>query len=624
MTWLGYPNTTGMDSIDYRLVDAVTDPEGEADACASETLVRLPGGFLCYAGPEDAPAPGPPPCRTGAAVTFGSFNNPAKLSSATLDAWAKLLARLPAARLLLKGKPFAYPATRAWFLERLSRRGVAADRVELVPWSADGAAHLALYDRIDIALDPFPYNGTTTTCEALWMGVPVVALRGDRHAGRVGASLLGEAGLGEFIAGTVDEYVEIAAALAGDLARLAGLRKSLRPRIQASPLCDAPAFARKVETAYRAMWRRWCKAPTLAGKIETASRAMWRRWRDPRTRDPAGRKAAGDAGANHPRFLLSKAWGCGFWSDVSHLLGCLLLAEITGRTPVIHWGENSLFGGSAGGETFRRYFMPVNDVTIDQLLGLLDADCFPPKWSRKNLKAENVAKWDGEYSRTAAFDFLRRLEAIVVCDYYIGVVDVMPWIPAAHPLHGKSLPQIFRSLVERYLRPNATVLSRVQAFSRQHLQGAPFVAVHMRGSDKGREDPGSEAANHACMAALAEIDRSWRILLLTDDDHWFARVKGAFGDRVVTTGAQRTSTTTGLHYDPSADGARLGMEIMTDTYLALRADKFIGNGRSNVAAMIAHLRDWPPGDCMLVRPSLYATSVGIMLPSPNRFATTAA
>ncbi len=624
VTWLGYPNTTGMDAIDYRLVDAVTDPEGEADAYASETLVRLPGGFLCYGGPKNAPVPSDPPRLTTRAVTFGSFNNPAKLSSATLDAWAKLLARLPTARLLLKGKPFAYPVTRAWFLERLSGRGVAADRVELVPWAADGAAHLALYDRIDIALDPFPYNGTTTTCEALWMGVPVVALRGDRHAGRVGASLLNAAGLEEFVAGSVDAYVETAAALAGGPARLADLRKSLRPRIQASPLCDAAAFARNVETAYRTMWRHWCRAPTLAGKIETASRTMWRRWRELNTPGAAERKAAGDANANRTRFLLSKSWGCGFWSDATHVLGCLLLAEVTGRTPVIHWGENSLFGGSAGGEAFRRYFAPVNDVTIDQLLAIPDADCFPPKWDKSNLRAENVAKWDGEYSRTAAFDFLRRPETIAVCDYYIGVVDVMPWIPTAHPLHGKSLGQVYRNLIERYLRPTAVVLSRVQAFSRQHLQGAPFVAVHMRGSDKGREDPGSEAANHACMTALAEIDRSWRILLLTDDDHWFARVKAAFGNRVVTTGAQRTSTTIGLHYDPSADGARLGMEIMTDTYLALRADKFIGNGRSNVAAIIAHLRDWPPGDCILVRPSLLSTSAAILLPSPNRFATTAA
>jgi len=642
VTWLGYPNTTGLDTIDYRLVDAVTDPEGEADAFASETLVRLPGGFLCYGAPKDAPAPGPPPCladgtgtgTSAGTVTFGSFNNPAKLSSATLDAWAGLLARLPAARLLLKGKPFSYPVTRAWYLERLRRRGVAAERVELVPWAADGAAHLALYDRVDIALDPFPYHGTTTTCEALWMGVPVVMLRGGRHAGRVGASLLSQAGLADLIAGSVEDYVDTAAALAADPARLAGLRRSLRPRMAASPLCDAAAFARNVETAYRTMWQRWCATPASAGKIARAYRALWQRGReapktsdsktsdsktpDPKSPDP---NPPGGPIAGRARFLLSKSWGCGFWSDVTHVLGCLLLAEVTGRTPVIHWGENSLFGGATGGEAFRRYFKPVNAVTIDQLVAIPDADCFPPKWNAGNLTAESVAKWDGEYSRMAAFDFLRRPETIAVCDYYIGVVDVMPWIAASHPLHGKSIDEIYRTLIDRYLRPAAVVLPRVQAFSRQHLQGAPFVAVHIRGTDKSREDAGSEAANHVCLTALAEVDRSWRILLLTDDDHWFARVKAAFGDRVVTTGSQRGATATGLHYGPAADGARLGMEVLTDTYLALRADKFIGNGRSNVAAIIAHLREWRPGDCILVRPSLLTTSAAILLPAPNRFAT---
>ena len=171
-------------------------------------------------------------------MTFGSFNNPAKVSAATFDAWATLLARLPQARLLLKGKPFADAATRALFLARLGERGVAAERVELVAWLPDAAAHLALYHRVDIALDPFPYNGTTTTCEALWMGVPVVTLRGDRHAGRVGASLLTQIGLTDLIANSVEEYVEIAVALAGDPARLNDLRHSLRPRMAASPLCD--------------------------------------------------------------------------------------------------------------------------------------------------------------------------------------------------------------------------------------------------------------------------------------------------------------------------------------------------------------------------------------------------
>lgn len=259
-TWLGYPNTTGLSAIDYRLVDAVTDPVGLADGHASERLLRLPRGFLCYAGAEDAPEPAPPPCLSAGTVTFGSFNNPAKLSPATLDAWARLLARLPTARLLLKGKPFADEATRAVYLARLGERGVAAERVEMSGWLAGGANHLALYDRVDIALDPFPYNGTTTTCEALWMGVPVVTLRGDRHCGRVGASLLGQIGADDWVAGSVNDYVALAATLAADQERLRALRSALRSRVANSPLCDRAAFAHKIEVAYRQMWRDWCAA----------------------------------------------------------------------------------------------------------------------------------------------------------------------------------------------------------------------------------------------------------------------------------------------------------------------------------------------------------------------------
>ncbi len=263
VTWLGYPNTTGLPAVDYRLVDEATDPESEGGAFSSETLVRLPGGFVCYGAPDDAPVPIVPSRLPNGAVTFGSFNNPSKLSAPTIDAWARLLAQLPTARLLLKGKPFACAVTRASFLERLRLRGVAKERVELVAWLPD-RTHLALYNRIDIALDTFPYNGTTTTCEALWMGVPVVTLRGDRHAGRVGASLLTQMGLTDLIADSHEAYVETAAALAADPERLVELRRSLRPRMAASSLCDAPAFARKIEAAYRTMWQRWCAAPDAA------------------------------------------------------------------------------------------------------------------------------------------------------------------------------------------------------------------------------------------------------------------------------------------------------------------------------------------------------------------------
>jgi predicted O-linked N-acetylglucosamine transferase (SPINDLY family) len=236
----------------------VTDPPGEADALASETLVRLPGCFLCYGGPADAPVSTPPSRQATGAFTFGSFNNPAKLSGTTLDAWARLLMRLPKARLLLKGRPFCDASTSALYLDRLTRRGVAAEQVEVVAQLPDSNAHLALYNRIDIALDPFPYNGTTTTCEALWMGVPVIALRGDRHAARVSASLLTAIGMNDLVADTVEGYVEIAVALAGNPASLHELRRSLRSRMLASPLCDDAGFARKVEHAYRTMWRRWC------------------------------------------------------------------------------------------------------------------------------------------------------------------------------------------------------------------------------------------------------------------------------------------------------------------------------------------------------------------------------
>jgi predicted O-linked N-acetylglucosamine transferase (SPINDLY family) len=193
-------------------------------------------------------------------VTFGSFNNPTKVSTATFDAWAKLLSRLPQARLILKGKSFADAATRALFFARLGERGVAADRVELVPWRPGIAEHLALYHRVDIALDPFPYNGTTTTCEALWMGVPVITLRGHRHSGRVGASLLTQIGLTDLIANSTEEYVEIAVALAGNPGRLDELRRVLRPRVATSPLCDEGAFAAKMEAAFCTMWQHWCQA----------------------------------------------------------------------------------------------------------------------------------------------------------------------------------------------------------------------------------------------------------------------------------------------------------------------------------------------------------------------------
>jgi len=258
VTWLGYPNTTGLVAMNYRLVDRVTDPAGEADSRSSERLLRLKDGFLCYRPPPDAPKPAAAPALSNGFITFGSFNNPTKLSDATLDSWAALLRALPNARLFLKGFCLVDAGTRSLFEARLAKRGVTPDRLTLCGQLNEAAAHLGLYREIDIALDPFPYNGTATTCEALWMGVPVVTLAGDRHAGRVGASLLTVLGLDALIARDASDYGAIALGLATDLPLLSELRASLRARMDASPLCDASGFARSVEAAYRSIWKAWC------------------------------------------------------------------------------------------------------------------------------------------------------------------------------------------------------------------------------------------------------------------------------------------------------------------------------------------------------------------------------
>ncbi|HUA57026.1 MAG TPA: tetratricopeptide repeat protein [Candidatus Sulfotelmatobacter sp.] len=257
LTWLGYPGTTGMAAIDYRLTDAVADPSPAADALHRERLLRLPHGFLTYRPRHPPPDVAPAPSSTGGGVTFGSFNNLAKLNERVIACWARILAAVPDSRLLLKSHQLADAPTRALFHDRLVAAGIASARARLEPSIADWTAHMAVYGEVDVALDPFPYNGTTTTCEALWMGVPVVALAGDRHAGRVGASLLTEIGLDDLIAADEHAYAAIAVALARDQTRLAALRAELRSRCVAT-LGDGARFARDVESAYRAIWTAWC------------------------------------------------------------------------------------------------------------------------------------------------------------------------------------------------------------------------------------------------------------------------------------------------------------------------------------------------------------------------------
>jgi protein O-GlcNAc transferase len=259
-TWLGYPATTGLATIDWRITDARADPP-EQEVFHNEKLLRLPESFLCYHFYGSVvPAIAPPPAVARGAITFGSFNNPQKLSPPTIAAWSRILAAVPRSRLILKSLLFAEPSRREHYRAHFAAHGIAPERVELRELQTDIMDHLNSYAEIDIALDPFPYNGTTTTCEALWMGVPMVSLIGDHHAARVGFDLLSQVGIAELAAASIDLYVATAIALAGDVPRLTQLRQELRDRMRASPLCDAPRFTRAFEAGLRTMWREWCNS----------------------------------------------------------------------------------------------------------------------------------------------------------------------------------------------------------------------------------------------------------------------------------------------------------------------------------------------------------------------------
>lgn len=251
-TYLGYPATTGCAFMDYRLVDAITDPPG-SESSATEKLVRLPAPFLAYYPHPDSPPPAPPPALANGHVTYGSFNNAIKISDETIHLWSQVLNADPGARLLLKSKQFSGEGVVEACRARFAEQGVAPTRIDFEGPTHGAREHLASYGKIDIALDTFPYHGTTTTCEALWMGVPVVTLVGELHAARVGCTILRAVGLDALATPTPEGFVAMALALPEDFSRLSELRRNLRTRLECSPLFDRFRLTRGLEQAYRRM-----------------------------------------------------------------------------------------------------------------------------------------------------------------------------------------------------------------------------------------------------------------------------------------------------------------------------------------------------------------------------------
>jgi protein O-GlcNAc transferase len=253
-TWLGYLDTSGLAAMDYFLTDRFVVPR-EDEASFSETVMYLPDAHFCFSPAElDVPVVARP--DTGR-LTLGSFNNWAKVSDGTIALWSRVMTAIPDCQLLLKTKQLDNPATIRQGIERFATHGISADRL-MLETTLSRIDVLATYNRIDIALDPFPYNGCTTTVEALWMGVPVVALKGKRSVARAAEAILTVAGLPNLVAEDRDAYVQTAKILAEDRMYLSELRRGLRAMLEKSPICDCPKFAQALEGLYRRMWRNWC------------------------------------------------------------------------------------------------------------------------------------------------------------------------------------------------------------------------------------------------------------------------------------------------------------------------------------------------------------------------------
>jgi len=266
VTYIGYQHTTGMSAMDYRLTDQRADPPGATDRYYTERLVRLPRSFFCYRPAAEAPEVTPLPARTNGYVTFGSFNNFMKVTPRVIDTWVEILDRVPNSRLLLLASRGGYAERQ--ILDAAKARGIDPARIE-ISGALQRDAYYRLVQRADIALDPFPFNGHTTTCDSLWLGVPVVMLLGQTYASRFGSTALASVGVDEWIADSKQSYVETAVRWAGQLDALAAMRGELRERMARSPLLDFAGFTRALEAAYRQMWIEWCSGQSEPRLKET-------------------------------------------------------------------------------------------------------------------------------------------------------------------------------------------------------------------------------------------------------------------------------------------------------------------------------------------------------------------
>lgn len=300
-------------------------------------------------------------------------------------------------------------------------------------------------------------------------------------------------------------------------------------------------------------------------------------------------------------YLVIKAWGAGFWSDVNHVLGQLLLAEATGREPVIDWGAGSLYRDDGVENAWESFFEPLSRKRAADLAGL-GHDYFPAKWSDGNIGEAEVHKWQGPGSRLG-IELLDRRERVLVSDCNLRIFSLLPWLPPWHPLHGRDVEEVYRDLCARYLCPRPDIAAQADRFVSERFGGDGVLGVHVRATDKIVEDPRLHRLNAQYFGLVDEhLARhpASRIFLLTDGASTLAEFRERYGDRLIATDSKRSDSQTGIHFQKHESRSRIGREVLLDVLIATRCDHFIGLGNSSVSTFVMHLKAWPEGACRML------------------------
>lgn len=302
------------------------------------------------------------------------------------------------------------------------------------------------------------------------------------------------------------------------------------------------------------------------------------------------------------KFLLIKSWGCGFWADIDHVLGQLLLAEMTSRAPVVFWGTNSRYHDAVSENAFDLYFDPVSDFSLENIASE-NFSYFPPKWNKDNINIPEKDKWEGQYSRVAGLFSLAREEDVIVSDFHTYVNDLIPWLSKSSPLSGMETQQVYRHLFKKYFHLKPDIQQEIDQYAEKYFKAKNVLAVHVRGSDKITESSELYSINQQYEAHIKNFldkDQEMAVFLLTDSVGILEEYKQKYGERLLYSDCFRTESEVGIHFHDQDNRRRLGIEILKDTYLAAMCDSFIGYGGTNVSTTVLHLKDWKKNNYVLL------------------------